>query len=72
MAQPTYKDLEAAYAAVTFGHDEPDVMITRGDQLKVLHGMYGPDCEPLDIEGNAIRDDLVYAITKNGYSVMEV
>jgi hypothetical protein len=59
------KDVEANYAQVIFGQDEPDLMVCNGALLKEMSAKEGHPVTH-DAFGQEIIDGLVYHITAKG------
>ena len=61
-------DIEASYAQVTYGYDEPEIMWVRGDELldvlRALAKDTGIVAEFVDSAGDAIDPNAEYQLTK--------
>jgi hypothetical protein len=53
------------YSDIVLGHDEPDVIWSKGDVIIEMCHKLGDD-HPVDIDGNDINPNVGYSITKKG------
>jgi hypothetical protein len=58
-------DVEKTFSEVTYGHDEPEMMIGNGEVMKYMAGKYGEKLTH-DSNGNEIVDTQVYILTVKG------
>ena len=63
----TNEELEKSYSEVLYGYDEPDVMYMDAAALRFhIEANGGNPDDARDIDGNAIRDGVVYALCVKG------